>query len=137
MIDGGEVFLANERRGVFQILELVEPLTGMRHQNDRILLEQRGDRQRRHVLLDRGERLNHVRAHVEIDAAGGEQQPVVRLRPARQDFHLEPVFRVGAVHDGLIETAMLGLGQPVGSERDLVRGERGRGESRDDSADAE
>ena len=44
-----------------------------------------------------------------------------------------PYFAVGAVGDRLIEAAMLGLGDPVGAERDLVEllRLRGRGEQRE------
>ncbi len=62
-------------------------------------------------------------AHVEVELAGSEQDAVVGLRTALHDRHVEAVFGVGAVRDGLIIAAMLGLGEPVGAERDLVGGE--------------
>ena len=51
---------------------------------------------------------------------GEQQHAVVHLRAARHDGDVEAVFLVRAVRDRLIEAAMLGLGDPVGAERDLV-----------------
>ena len=70
--------------------------------------------------VDRVERLEQAAAHVEVELAGGEQHRVGRLRAALDDRHVEAVFRVGAVGDRLIIAAVLGLGEPVGAERDLV-----------------
>ena len=104
----------------------------MREQHLRVLLEDRRDRDHWDVLRHRVEGLQAIRAHEEIDPAGEQQHAVVHLRAARHDRHVEAVFPVGAVGDRLIEAAMLGLGDPVGAERDLVEllGEGGRGESR-------
>ena len=103
----------------------------MREHHLRVLLENRRDRERRDVLLDRTEALQRVRAHEEIDLLGEQRQAVVHLRAARHDGHVEAVFRIGAVGDRLIEAAMLGLGDPIGAERNLVerlrlRGRQGR-----------
>jgi hypothetical protein len=54
-----------------------------------------------------------------IDLAGEQQLAVRRLRPALRDGHVEAVFLVSAVGEGLVEAAMLGLGEPVGAEGDL------------------
>ena len=56
----------------------------MRHHDLRIFLEVGRDDDDRHVLLDGVEGEQEVAAHVEIDLAGRQQQPVVRLRAARQ-----------------------------------------------------
>ena len=40
---------------------------------------------------------DHVAAHEEFDLAGDQQHAAVRLRAARQDRDVEPVFGVGAV----------------------------------------
>ena len=125
-IEGGEAFLADEGGRLRQILPLVEADAGVRHDDLRVLLEMRGDDDDRHVLLDRVEGEQQVAAHVEIELAGGEQEAVVGLRAARHDRHVEPVFGVGSVDDGLIIAAVLGLGEPVGAERDLVGGDRRR-----------
>ncbi len=128
-----------EQRQLLQVLEGLDALAGMRHQHLRVLLEHGGDHQRRDVLRHRVERLQRVRAHVEVDAAGRQQQPVVHVRPARHDGDVEPVPAVGAVDQRLVEAAVLGLRHPVGGEADLVerlglrsraadhdRGKRGR-----------
>jgi len=75
----------------------------------RVLLENRRDRQRRDVLLDRVKLCSEFRAHEEVDLLGEQRQAVVHLRAARHDRDLETVFRIGAVGDRLIEAAMLGL----------------------------
>ena len=60
-------------------------------------------------------------AHEEVELAGNQQHAVVVVRAARHDGDVEPVFPVGAVGHGLEKSAVLGLGDPVGSERDLVQ----------------
>ncbi len=85
----------------------------------RVLLEDRGDRHDRHALLHRVERLQQVAAHVIVDPPRQHQRAVVHLRAALDDGDVEPALLVGAVGHGLVEAAMLGLGQPVGAERDL------------------
>jgi hypothetical protein len=96
----------------------------------RILLEDGGDRDHRHVVGDRVERLQRVRGHEEIDLAGGQEDAVVGVGTAGNDGDVEAVFLVGAVGDRLEEAAMLGLRDPVGSERDLVEGLRARRDQR-------
>ena len=96
------------------------PWSGMRQQHLRVLLEHRGDHQGRDVLRHRVERLQRVGAHVELDPAGDQLQPVVHVRPARQDGDVEAVLAVGAVDQRLVEAAVLGLRHPVGGEGDLV-----------------
>ena len=93
----------------------------------RILLEDGGDRHHGHVVGDRLERLQRVRGHEEVELAGDQQHAVVVVGAARHDGDVEPVFLVGAVGQRLEKSAMLGLGDPVGSERDLVQGFRARG----------
>ena len=105
----------------------------------RLLLEDGGDDERRDVLLHGGERLEHVAAHVEVDAADRQQHAVVGLRPARHDGDVEVVLGVGAVGDGLVVAAVLGLGDPVGPEAHRVPllGERlaGAADARRDGKD--
>ena len=100
----------------------------MRHENLRILLEMGSDHDDRHAAGDRVEGEQKIAAHVEVEPSGREQQLVVRLRAALDDRDVEAVLGVGAVGDRLIISAMLGLSQPVGPERDLVRSEGGRRE---------
>jgi len=74
---------------------------------------------------DRVERLQRVGAHEEVELADRQQDAVVDLRAARHDGHVEPVLAVSAVGERLVEPAVLGLGHPVGAERDLVERLRG------------
>ena len=78
------------------------------------------------VLVDRVEGEQQVAAHVEIELAGGEHEAIVGLRPARHNGHVETVFGVCSIDQGLIIAAVLGLGEPVGAEGDLVGGVCGR-----------
>ena len=126
---GLQPFGRDEQRQLLQVLELLR-LSGMRHQHLRLLLEHGCDGDGRNVLRDRVEALQRIRAHEEIDLAGEQRDAVVHLRAARHDGHVEAVFRIGAVGDRLIETAMLGLGHPVGAERDLVELLRLRGQAK-------
>ena len=64
-------------------------------------------------------------AHEEVELADRQQEPVVHVRPARHDGHIESVFPVSAVGQRLIVAAVLGLRQPVGAERHLVERLRG------------
>jgi hypothetical protein len=60
---------------------------------------------------------------------GRQQRPVVHLRPALLDRHVQTELLVGAVGHGLIEAAVRGLCFPVGGEGDLVlRMSAGRGQ---------
>ena len=51
----------------------------------------------------------------------------VDLRTAHADLYVEAVFLVDALGHGLVETAMLGFGKPVGKEGNLVEGVRRTG----------
>ncbi len=108
--------------GVLEILELVHADAGMRHEDLRVLLEHGRDDLGRDVLLHRRIGLEHVAAHVEVDLADRKQQPVVGLWAARQDRHIKPELGVGPVDDRLVEAAVLGLGQPIGAEGDMIGG---------------
>ncbi len=110
-----------------QILETVEALAGMRHEDGRIDLEHAGDRHDRHILLHGFQHLDRIRAHDEIDASRRQQDLRVHLRAALQNFHVEAVARISPVGDRLIETAMFGLCAPVGGEGHLVGGESRQG----------
>ena len=100
-----------------------KPASGMGQQHLRILLEDRGEREGRDAFLDGVDRGGHA-AHVELDLAADQQRAVGALRAALADGDVEAVLRVGAVGDGLVEAAMLGLRQPVGAVADLVLRER-------------
>ncbi len=97
----------------------------MREEDLRILLKDRGDRDHRDVVGYRVEGLQRVRAHEEIEFARDQLDPVVDVRATGNDFDVETVTRVSAVRDGLIESAMFGLRDPVGTERHLVEAGRG------------
>ena len=58
-----------------------------------------------------------------------EQCLVRRLRAALDDGDLQAVLLVGAVGDRLVEAAVLGFGQPVGAEGDLVERHRRAGQA--------
>lgn len=116
----GDAFLGDEQRQFLQVVELLDALIGMRNQDLRLLLEDRRDRDCRNVLQRRVERLKRVRAHVELDPSRDQRKAMVRVRPARQDRHIEAVLLVCAVHQRLIEAAVLALRHPIGRERHLV-----------------
>ena len=92
----------------------------MRDQDLRVFLEQRGDFDGRHVLLDRVEALQRVGAQIEVDLVDQQQHAVVGVRTAGHDGDVEAVFPVGAVGERLVEAAVLGLRHPIGAERDFV-----------------
>jgi uncharacterized protein (UPF0548 family) len=92
----------------------------MGQENLRILLEDGGDRDHRHVIGDGVERLQRVCRHEEIELARDQQDAIVRVGTSRHDGDVQAVLLVGAVGNRLEETAMLRLRDPVGSERDLV-----------------
>jgi hypothetical protein len=108
----------------------------------RILLERRGDRNHRDLLLDRRGDLQRI-AHHRVELARGEKLEAIDLWSARPDRHVEPVLLVGAFRDRLVEAAMFGLREPVGGKDDslgrLRGGDAGREEqgggkkTRDDS----
>ena len=110
--------------GVLEVLPFVEPLTRMRHDHLRLLLEGGRDDPQRDVLLHGVEGLQQVAAHVEIDLAGEQQRPAADLRAALLDGDVEAAGGIGAVGNSLVVAAVLGLGEPVGHEGDLFRGER-------------
>ena len=88
----------------------------MRHHHLRIFLEIRGDDDDRDVAGDRVEGQQKIAAHVEIQPSGRQQKLVVGLRPSLDDRDVEPVFRISAVGDRLVISAVLGLGEPVRPE---------------------
>ena len=94
----------------------VESDAWMRHHNLRVFLEIRGDHDDRDVAGDRVEGQQKVAAHVEVQPSGRQQQLVVGLRPSLDDRDVEAVFRISAVGDRLIISAVLGLREPVGPE---------------------
>ena len=63
----------------------------MRQEHLRVLLEHRGDRDHRHIVRHRVERLQGVRAHEEIELAGDQQGAVVHIGAARHDGDVEAV----------------------------------------------
>ncbi|MFK4490089.1 hypothetical protein ABIA45_005167 [Bradyrhizobium sp. USDA 336] len=129
----GHAFLGDEQRQRLEVLDLGDLGIRLRQHHLRILLENRGDGDDGNVVGDGVERHQRVRGHEEIDLAGDQQHPVVLVRAAGDDGDVEAVFLVGAVGDRLEEAAMLGLGDPVGAEGDLVERlgarRRKRGES--------
>ena len=86
--------------------------------------EDAGHDDRRHAVLHVVKTVQQVAGHQEVDAARGQQRPVVHLRPALQQGHVQSVFLVGAVGDRLVEAAMRGLRFPVGGKANLVVGVR-------------
>ncbi len=107
-----------------EILETVEPLARMAHEDLRIFLEMGRHDHRRNILLDGREGLDHAAAHVEVELADRHQHAVGGARAPGHDGDLEPVFLEGSIRDGLIIAAVLGLGDPVRAERDLRQGGR-------------
>src|SRR5262245_47994829 len=107
----------------------------MRDENLRIFLEAGGHRNGRNILRDRIERLQLSGAHEEVEPTDRQQDAVVYVRPSGHDRDVETVLPVRAVGDRLVETAMLGLGDPVGAEADLVeRVRRRRGRNAGDNS---
>ena len=74
----------------------------MRHEGLRIFLKVRGDGDRGNILLRRQEIPEHVAAHVKLDFPGDQEISPIRLRAARPDRYVEPIFGVGAVDQGLV-----------------------------------
>ena len=91
----------------------------MADQNLRVLLEHAGDRDGRQSLRDGVHRVDHVGTHETIEPAGRHQQPAIDVRAALHDRHVETVFGVSAIGLGLIEPAMLRLGEPVRAVAEL------------------
>ena len=96
-IGRGDEILAEINGRANKVFECVATLTWMRHEDLRVFLEHGGDNDRRHILLDRCKGLNHIAAHDEFEAAGGEHQARVGLRAALDDLNVEAVFRISAV----------------------------------------
>ena len=94
----------------------------------RVFLERGHDRDDGDVFGDGGEGLQHVAAHVELHPVGHQKRAVVDLRAAGDDLDLETAGGIGAVSDGLVETAVFGLRQPVGAEHHLLLGGGGHGD---------
>ena len=127
----GQPFLGHEQRQRFQVFEPLRLDLRVHQKYLRVFLEDRGDADDGHLVGHRVERQQIVGRHREVEFAGHEQDAVVDVRPARHDRHVKAVAFIGAVSNRLEETAMLGLGHPVGAERHLVelvlrlrRGER-------------
>ncbi len=99
---------------------LSSPTSGMRHHHLRVFLEVRRNHDDGQILVDRVEREQEVAAHVEIELSGGQEKAVVRLRAALDNGHVEAVFLVGSIDQRLVISAVLGLGEPIGAERDFV-----------------
>ena len=120
------------QRRVLQVGKALVALAGVGHQRLRVLLEHRRHHHRGHRVLDVVEAVQQVAGHQEVDAPGRQQRPVVDLRPARLDGHVQAVLLVGAVGHRLVEAAVRGLGLPVGGESDLLlrqrRGLHGEGQ---------
>ena len=117
-----QIVFADKGRGFGKVVEAIETDARMRHQDQRIFLEQACNDQRRDALLDRKQRLDQVGAEVEVDAPRCEQELVVHLRAPLDDLHVEAVALVGPVNERLVEPTMLGLGKPIGCERHSVQG---------------
>jgi hypothetical protein len=62
----------------------------------------------------------HVVAHDAVDLAGGHQLHDVDLRPAHADGDVQPFLLVQPGGQRLVETAVLGLGVPVGEVAELL-----------------
>ena len=92
----------------------------MRHEDLRIFLEHGGNHNGRHILLNRSKSLNHIAAHDEFEAACGQHEARIGLRPALDDLHLKAIFGISAVSDRLVKAAMFGLCQPIRAEAHLV-----------------
>lgn len=92
----------------------------------RVFLEGGHDGDDRDVLLGGEEGGDQIATHVEVNPAGQKQRLVVHLWAAGDDGNVQTAGLIGAVGDGLIETAVLGLGEPVGAEHHLFKGKRWR-----------
>ncbi len=97
----------------------------MGDQHRGILLEDCRHRDEGHLLLDELDGLSA--AEVELHAARHQQGHVIDLRAALLDRDVQPVTRIDAGGDRLVEAAIFGLGFPVQAERDVIGGQRGRG----------
>src|ERR1700730_18280745 len=125
LVDRDKTVLADEGGRLWKILDPVEANPWVRHQNERVLLKQRGNREDRDILRDRVKSLNEIGAEIEFNCSRRQQEPVVGVGAALQDRHIEPRFFISSVAFALIDPAMLGFRKPVRRERDLIEGKRG------------
>ena len=79
----------------------------MRHEDLRIFLKVGGHRDNRDVALLGQKIAKQVAGLEEVDLAGQQEHPAVALRAARQNGHVEPIFGIGAVDNGLVIAAGL------------------------------
>ena len=104
----------------------------VRHQPLQVELERGRDGGDGQAVGDAAQHLDIV-AHDDVGIAGHEQLHGVHLRAAHADVHVEGRLLVQAGGLGLIEAAVLGLGEPTRQESDLLRG--GVGASGGDAGD--
>ena len=117
LVEGDKRLLAHEsRRRVREVGPFVEADARVRHHHLRVFLEIRGDNDDRDVACDRVEGQQKIAAHVEIQPSGRQQELVVGLRPSLHDRDVQSVFRIGAVGDRLVISAVFGLREPVGAK---------------------
>ena len=100
----------------FSAAKLSLPLSGMRDQHRRVLLEDRRDGDERQVLLH--ELDGAAAAEIEVEPASHHELHLVHLRPALADGHLQAVSGVDAGGDRLVVAAVFRLGDPVEAEAD-------------------
>jgi len=90
----------------------------VQHQHGRVVLEDGGDLDHRHVLRDGEERVGAV-ALAELGLAGGDLLHDKRVGSAGDDLDVETGGFEETLGLRLIETAMLGLGDPVELDDDF------------------
>lgn len=93
----------------------------MRHDTLEIELKRRADRDDGQPVLDRRERLQIV-SHHHIGIAAGEELQAVDLRATHLEVDVETGLFVESGRFGLIESAVLGLGEPTSEKAQLVSG---------------
>ena len=94
----------------------------MGEQDGRVTLEHGADGGEGQVFADEVERQKTIAGNGEVDPAGEQELRLVHLRPALADRDVEAVLGVDAGGHGLVEPAILGLGQPIEAERDPIGG---------------
>jgi hypothetical protein len=72
----------------------------------------------RRILGDQVEGDEGVRAHAQLDRAGGQQLGHVHARAALDDLDVEAALLIGPGGERLVEAPVFGLGAPVGGEPD-------------------
>ncbi len=107
-----------------------DALVGMGDQHLRVLLHIGRHRLHRRLLLGQVEGDEAVGAHAQVHRIGGQQLRHVHRRTALDDGHVQAALLVLAGGQGLVESALFGLGAPVGGEADrgqasLTRRRRG------------